>query len=235
MVGNCACRFAAAEPDQRANAIARELRQSGFTVELQTDASREAMQKAITAFCVQLAKQKAVGLFYFAGRGLQLDWRNYLVPVDARLVSAADVTRSTVDLSSLFGGLSRAGNPMNIVVLDACRDNPFGSDHKTGRGSARWMRWPVPSSPADGPGNVAADGSGKHGLYTENILREMRAPDAKIEDVFKRVRLSVRRSWRDNRFHGRAPLSRRISSPPANLRKRSEEELLKLFEDEQKL
>lgn len=239
VVGNCAYADSPLQnPINDANAIARELRQSGFTVELQTDASREAMQKAITAFCVQLAKQKAVGLFYFAGHGLQLDWRNYLVPVDARLVSAADVTRSTVDLSSLFGGLSRAGNPMNIVVLDACRDNPFGSDHKTGRGLSQ-MDAPAGTflAYATAPGNVAADGSGKHGLYTENILREMRAPDAKIEDVFKRVRLSVRRSSAGQQIPWESTSLEEdfYFKPPANLRKRSEEELLKLFEDEQKL
>ncbi|MCK6406070.1 MAG: caspase family protein [Rhodocyclaceae bacterium] len=222
-------------PVNDAAAIARELGQFGFATELLTDAGRASMQGAIDAFCARLAKQKAVGLFYFAGHGLQLDWRNYLVPVDARLAAAADVPRHTVELNTLFGGLAKVGNPLNVVVLDACRDNPFGSEHKTGRGLSQ-MDAPTGTflAYATAPGNVAADGAGQHGLYTENILREMKVPEAKIEDVFKRVRLSVRRSsagqqipWEstslEDDFYFR---------PPPNLRTRSEEELARLFEEE---
>lgn len=224
-------------PVNDAGAIARELGQFGFNTELLTDARREAMQSAIDAFCEKLARQKAVGLFYFAGHGLQLDWRNYLVPVDARLSGTADIPRSTVELNTLFNGLTKAGNPMNVVVLDACRDNPFGSEHKTGKGLSQ-MDAPTGTflAYATAPGNVAADGAGQHGLYTENILREMKAPEAKIEDIFKRVRLSVRRSsagqqipWESTSLEDDF-----YFKPPENLKKRSEEEVAKLFEEERK-
>ena len=126
---------------------------------------------------------------------------------------------------------------MNIVVLDACRDNPFGSGSQDRQRAQDGCAGRYLPRLCNGPGNVAADGSGKHGLYTENILREMRAPDAKIEDVFKRVHLSVRRSSAGQQIPWRAPSLEEdfYFKPPANLRKRSEEELLKLFEDEQKL
>ncbi|MBK8889535.1 MAG: caspase family protein [Dechloromonas sp.] len=142
-----------------------------------------------------MTRSRAVGLFYFAGHGLQLDWRNFLVPVDVRLDQADDVPRQTVDLGNLLNSLGRAGNAMNIVVLDACRDNPFGSEHKTGRGLSQ-MDAPISTllAYATAPGNVASDGTGKNGLSTENFLKEMVAPEARIEDVFKRVRLAVRRS-----------------------------------------
>ena len=83
---------------------------------------------------------------------------------------------------------------MNVVILDACRENPFGDIRVENRGLSQID---APHSTllayATAPGNVASDGEGANGLYTENLLREMRVPDAKIEDVFKRVRLNVRR------------------------------------------
>lgn len=239
VIGNCAYADSPLRnPINDASAIARELGQFGFSTELLTDARRETMQNAIDAFCARLGKQKAVGFFYFAGHGLQLDWRNYLVPVDANPGSAAEVQRSTVELNALFGGLSKAGNPMNVVVLDACRDNPFGPERKTGKGLSQ-MDAPTGTfiAYATAPGNVAADGAGQHGLYTDNLLREMKTPEAKIEDIFKRVRLSVRRSsagqqipWESTSLEDDF-----YFKPPANLRKRSEEELAKLFAEEQKL
>lgn len=222
-------------PVNDAGAIARELKQFGFAVDLQTDVSRESMQNAIAAHCARLAKQNAVGLFYFAGHGLQLDWRNFLVPLDARLAAAGDIERHTVDLATLFGGLGKAGNPMNIVVLDACRDNPFASDRKTGKGLSQ-MDAPLGTllAYATAPGNVAADGAGMHGLYTENLLREMKAPDAKIEDICKLVRLAVRRSSQGQQIPWESTSLEAdfYFKPPADLRKRSEEELARLFKEE---
>lgn len=239
VIGNCAYADSPLRnPINDAGAMSKELGAFGFSTDLLIDATRESMQNAIAAFCGRLARQKGVGFFYFAGHGLQLDWRNYLVPVDARLGGAADVQRNTVELNTLFGGLAKAGNPMNVVVLDACRDNPFGSDHRTGKGLSQ-MDAPTGTflAYATAPGNVAADGSGQHGLYTENILREMKAPEAKVEDVFKRVRLAVRRSsagqqipWESTSLEDDF-----YFKPPANLKKRSEEELAKLFEEERKI
>jgi uncharacterized caspase-like protein len=239
VIGNCAYTDAPLlNPINDAKAIAHELKQFGFAVELHTDNSRQSMQAAIAAYCERLARQRSVGLFYFAGHALQVDWRNFLVPVDARLATAEDVRRHTVDLTTLFSGLTKAGNPMNIVVLDACRDNPFSAERRTGKGLSQ-MDAPTGTllAYATAPGNVAADGSGKHGLYTENLLREMTAPEARIEDVFKRVRLAVRRRsngqqipWEstslEDDFYFR---------PPAILKQRSEEELARAFEEEASL
>jgi len=136
-----------------------------------------------------------VALFYFAGHGLQLSWRNYLVPVDARVENPEDIRARCVDVNAVIEGIGKAANPMNMVILDACRDNPFGRDAKTEQKGLSQLDAPPGTllAYATSPGNIASDGDGANGLYTEHLLREMKVPEAKIEDVFKRVRLGVRR------------------------------------------
>jgi uncharacterized caspase-like protein len=197
VLGNAAYRGVEplANPVNDAKAIAARLGDMRFQVAARTDASRGEMESAIREYVDSLAKSRGVGLFYFAGHGFQMAWRNYLVPVDAAVSKGEDVAKNTVDLTLVLEGLRRAGNPMNVVILDACRDNPFGADARSGKGLSQ-VDAPVGTllAYATSPGNTASDGDGANGLYTENLLREMRAPDAKIEDIFKRVRLNVRRA-----------------------------------------
>lgn len=182
-------------PGNDAAALGDLLQEIGFSVSPLLDANKVSMEESIRDYCARLRKNRAIGLFYFAGHGLQLRWRNFLIPVDASLESSEDVGKGAVDLGSLLEGLRKAGNPMNVVVLDACRDNPFRNDLVTGKGLSQ-VDAPVGTflAYATSPGNAASDGDGKNGLYTEFLLKELRAPEAKIEDVFKRVRLSVRRA-----------------------------------------
>ena len=219
-------------PANDANAIGGELRKLGFLVDVQINMRRESMTNTIERFAAGLAKNKAIGLFYFAGHGLQLDWRNFLVPVDAKLDRASDVPAQAVDITRLIEGLGKAGNPLNIVILDACRDNPFGSEHKTGKGLSQ-MDAPIGTllAYATAPGNVASDGSGKNGLYTEQLLKEIGTPEAKIEDVFKRVRLAVRKASQGQQIPWESTSLEEdfYFIPPKNLKKASEEELARLF------
>ena len=182
-------------PGNDAKAIAGELKATGFAVDLELDAGREAMLKAFAAYADTLAKRNAVGLFYFAGHGTQLAWRNYLMPVDAVVRTLDDIPARAVELNTLLQGLAQAKNPMNVIILDACRDNPFGKALPAEQKGLSQFDAPPGSllAYATSPGNVASDGDGANGLYTESLLRELRVPDAKIEDVFKRVRLAVRR------------------------------------------
>jgi uncharacterized caspase-like protein len=182
-------------PARDADAMSAALERTGFAVSRLLDAGRDQMRNAIETYGANLAKQGAVGLFYFAGHGMQLAWRNYLIPVDAVVDNPDDVRERAVDLNSLLQGLTRAKNPMNVIILDACRDNPFGTRFTTGQKGLSQFDAPPGSllAYATAPGNTAADGEGANGLYTENLLREIGVPDAKIEDVFKRVRLHVRR------------------------------------------
>lgn len=222
-------------PANDAGAIADHLKKLGFNVIPQFDGSKAAMENAIRSYGEQLAKSKGVGLFYFAGHGLQVSWRNFLVPVDANLDRVEDIPAQTVDLAGLLGGIGKAGNPMNIVILDACRDNPFGGDLKSGKGLSQ-MDAPIGTllAYATAPGNVASDGSGANGLYTENLLREIHTPEAKIEDVFKRVRLSVRRASQGQQVPWESTSLEEdfYFLPPASVKKLSEEELARQFAEE---
>jgi uncharacterized caspase-like protein len=225
-----------ANPGNDAKAIAGELKASGFEVTLQLDAGRDAMLNAIEVYSRQLAARKTVGLFYFAGHGAQLAWRNYLVPVDAAINSMDDVPARAVELNTLLQGLTKAKNPMNVIVLDACRDNPFGKGLPTEQKGLSQFDAPPGSllAYATSPGNVASDGSGSNGLYTEHLLRELKAPEAKIEDVFKRVRLAVRRRSNGEQIPWESTSLEEdfYFHPPKQVRKLTDDEATKRFEEE---
>ena len=184
-------------PVNDANGMAEALKSVGFGVALALELPRSAMQDAIRAYTDNLAKTKSVGLFYFAGHGAQLAWRNYMIPVDAEIADISELREQGVDVNSLIDGIRKAGNPMNIIILDACRNNPFGRGRVARLDQKGLSQLDAPPGTllayATAPGNVASDGEGANGLYTENLLREIKTPEAKIEDVFKRVRLHVRR------------------------------------------
>ena len=221
-------------PPNDATAIAEALRSQGFEVQLALDLRREEMRQAIGRYGDALARAKPVALFYFAGHGLQLAWRNYLVPVDANLKSAADVQAQCIDVNTLIASIRKAANPMNVIILDACRDNPF-EPRLEEKGLSQLDAPPgTLLAYATSPGNVASDGGGTHGLYTEHLLREMKVPETKIEDVFKRVRLGVRR-----RSNGRQIPWESTSLeddfwfiPPRELKKLADEEAERAFQQE---
>ena len=198
IIGNSAYagNMALVNPANDAKAMADVLKRLGFTVIELRDGNKAQMAAAITQVSNSLKGKQGVGMLYYAGHGLQLDWRNYMVPVDANLKSAADVPGQTIDLSSVVDIFKAAGNRMNIVVLDACRDNPFGGNTSSAKGLAQLDAPPSTFlAYATAPGNVAEDGDVKsgNGLYTQFLLQELKRPTAKIEDVFKRVRLNVRK------------------------------------------
>ena len=182
-------------PANDARAMSETLRSMGFSVVEVRDAKKAEMEQAIAQVRDRLKGRQGVGMLYYAGHGLQLDWRNYMVPIDAKIAGASDVPAQTVDVQQVVDAFKSAGNRMNIVVLDACRDNPFPAT-ASGKGLAQ-MDAPAGTllAFATAPGNVAEDGDSKtgNGLYTQFLVQEMKQPTAKIEDVFKRVRLQVRR------------------------------------------
>ena len=182
-------------PANDARAMSDALKAMGFTVIEVRDASKAQMSQAIAQAGAALKGKNGVGMLYYAGHGLQLDWHNYMVPVDAKLGSAAEVPAQTVDVQAVVDAFKRAGNRMNIVVLDACRDNPFAAT-ASAKGLAP-MDAPTGTflAYATAPGNVAEDGDAAsgNGLYTQFLVQELKQPNAKIEDVFKRVRFQVRR------------------------------------------
>ncbi|HEV7820150.1 MAG TPA: caspase family protein [Burkholderiales bacterium] len=178
-----------------ANAIGGALQKHGFQLSLQLNAGRTQMVEAIRDFARELANRKSVGFFYFAGHGGQFESRNYLMPVDASIGSPAHLPDMAVELNSLLQALTAAGNPLNAVVLDACRDYPFNHPPRGAqRGLAQFDAPPgALLAYATTPGNTTTDGMGGTGLYAGHLLRELAVPAASIQDVFKRLRLSVRR------------------------------------------
>jgi hypothetical protein len=226
-------------PANDARAIGEALKGSGFATTVKLDTGREEMLAAIRDYVHAMESRKSVGLFYFAGHGVQLAWRNYLLPVDAVIDKIEDVAKQSIDIARLMEGLTRAANPMNVIILDACRENPFGKDFRVEQKGLSQMDAPIHTllAYATGPGNVASDGEGVNGLYTEHLLREIRVPEAKIEDVFKRVRLGVRRKtngaqipWESTSLEDDFWFY-----PPAQLKKLSEEEKERLFKEESAL
>jgi len=223
-------------PGNDAKAIAGELQKVGFKTNLQLDTGRAQLAEAIQAFGADLAKSKGVGVFYYAGHGAQLGWRNYLIPVDADVQKLEDMRTQTVELNILLAGLTKAQNAMNVIILDACRDNPFGSKVPTEHKGLSQFDAPARSllAYATSPGNTAGDGSGAHGLYTENLLREIKVPEAKIEDVLKRVRLNVRRTSEGQQIPWESTSLEEdfYFLPPQHVRKLSEAEMEKQFNEE---
>ena len=176
-----------------ARSMATILRKLGFQVIEVVDGSKAQMDKAVENLQDLLKGKQAVAMLYYAGHGLQLDWHNYMVPVDAKLTQSSDVPKQTIDIETVINSFKKATTRMNIIVLDACRDNPFAGK-ASGKGLAQ-LDAPVGTflAFATAPGNVAEDGDieSGNGLFTQFLLKELQRP-ARIEDVFKRVRLQVR-------------------------------------------
>ena len=176
-----------------AAAVAKVLERAGFNVELKLNANQRQMQDAITNLGRRLSRE-GIGLFYYAGHGVQIRGRNYLLPVGAEIRREADVPTLGVDVQQLLDRMGSARNRMNVVILDACRDNPFVNDGKAGSGGLSQLDAPTGSliAFATAPGSVASDGKGSNGLYTQHLLANIERPGTSIEEVFKRVRLGVR-------------------------------------------
>ncbi len=182
-------------PANDAKAVGELFTRAGFSVDSRLNATRADMIAAIERFgtAVKRPETKLV-VFYYAGHGAQLDWRNYLLPVDAVVQKQEDMKQRCVDLSLLLGQFSAAKDKTFVVILDACRNNPFGSAYRPEQKGLSQFDAPVGSllAYATSPGNVAADGEGQNGLYTENLVRELGKRNTRIEDALKRVRLNVR-------------------------------------------
>ena len=184
-----------ANPVNDARLMARTLGAVGFEVALVTDADQKGMKRAILDFGDRLerAGRDAVGLFFFAGHGLQVNGENFLVPMNAAIRREKDVEVEAVSANWVLVQMEFAGNRMNLVILDACRNNPYARSFRSAsRGLAR-MDAPRGSLVAysTAPGDVAADGTGANSPYARALSRAIRVPGVPVEQVFKSVRLSV--------------------------------------------
>ena len=184
-------------PVNDARAMAEKLTALGFNVSLKTDITRRQMDRAIVQFGESLT-QGGVALFYFAGHGMQVRGKNFLMPVDAEINSEASVRSEAVDVEQVLDQLGPVR--LSMVILDACRNNPFERRFR-GMGDGGLAQIDAPKGTliayATAPGKTAADGAGANGLYTQQLLRALDRPGLKVEDVFKQVRINVSKQTND--------------------------------------
>lgn len=179
------------------DSIALELAGLGFDVHHHKNVNFQEMETAIENFGASLQKNGGVGMVFYAGHGIQVQGENYLVPVSANIKRENDIKYKSVHMGYLLDQLEKAGNDLNIVVLDACRDNPYASKYRSTlkNGLAGVAIAPVGTfiAYATSPGTTASDGTGENGLYTQELLKAMRLQGLKLEDMFKLVRTKVRK------------------------------------------
>lgn len=181
-------------PVNDAKLLKSELQKAGFKVFVHTDSDLSSMKESIREFGDELRKNPGVGLFYYAGHGLQRNGSNYLVPVDANIQRAYEIEDECLRADLVLRMMETYENPLNIVILDACRNNPYVSEFRSfDRGLAQPQTAPTGSiiAFATAPGKTASDGEGSNGLYTGQLVQVIKTPGLTIEEVFKQVRIRV--------------------------------------------
>ena len=181
-------------PVNDARSIAQTLSELGFEVMKYENVNQAGMKKAIDDYGAKL-KNYTVGLVFYAGHGVQVKGNNYLIPLGVSISSENDVEYECVNAGRILSKMETAGSNVNIIIMDACRDNPFErswSRSTQGNGLAS-MDAPLGSIVcySTSPGRTASDGTGNNGLYTEELLKHLKTPNISLEEVFKKVRVGV--------------------------------------------
>ena len=179
-------------PVNDARLMARTLKGLGFEVIEGENANLRKMKRLLKRFGQELDKG-GVGLFYYAGHGVQIGGINYLIPIGADIDSEFDVELEGLDMRRVLVEMREARNRLNLVFLDACRDNPYSRSFRSAANGLAKMDAPYGTliAFATGEGKVASDGDGKNGLFTEELSKNITLPGLKVEDVLKRTRKSV--------------------------------------------
>jgi uncharacterized caspase-like protein len=176
IIGNAAYSFAPLRnPLNDAEAMAKALESAGFKVMMETDADQAKMVEAVRTFGAELKKRGGVGLFYFSGHGTQIDGENYLLPVGEQFASLDDVKRGSVTALAVVDAMASAHSDLNIIILDACRNNPIDPNGAKGLSridsNARLF-----ISYATSPGLTALDGDGNNSPYAKYLYQSIDAP-----------------------------------------------------------
>jgi len=170
-----------------------------FEVIYQEDATtRQEMREVVQAFTAKLASGSSLGLFYYAGHAVQVNGNNYLIPTDAQLPTESEVESETLSAQYVLDQMGAArNNGANIIILDACRDNPLPKTRGV-RGLERADGLAEMQSPsgsiigfATAPNHTAFDGRDRNGTYTKHLLEAIQVPGLAIEKMFKRIRVAV--------------------------------------------
>jgi hypothetical protein len=196
VIGNGGCSSAPlANARNDARLVVAALTDAGFAVTAVIDADQRALKQSVRAFAGRLeaAGEDAAAAFHYAGHGMQINGRNYLIPVNAPLRSAVDVDYETVEAQWVLDKIGASGVSLSIIMFDACRDNPFPSISRGAAGGLARMDAPRGSilGYSTAPGDVALDGRGANSPCTSALVQAVRTPELKIGDAFKQVRRAV--------------------------------------------
>jgi len=203
VVGQSAYRAVAPLPNPAndAKAMAQLLGEAGFEVVTAADLSQNDLRRTVGEFAARIAAKgpDTTALIFYAGHGIQVDGENYLIPVDVDPKRETDIPLQAVRLNDLLNTLTSVPSKMRILLLDACRNNPFPEINKTaGHGlaivDAKVGAPGIFLSYSTSPGAEAEDGSGANSPYTTALLTAARQPGLPIEEAFKRVRVSVNKA-----------------------------------------
>jgi hypothetical protein len=181
-------------PVNDARAMAEALKSQGFEVLLKQNGTKIEMERVVADFGEKLGDGDTA-LFYYAGHGMQVNGRNFLIPTDAQITSEQRVRLEAIDVDVVLEQMASSRSQVNLVILDACRNNPFERKFRSVGGGLAQINAPEGTliSYATAPGKVANDGDGANGLYTEELLKAISQPGLKVEEVFKAVRVNVSR------------------------------------------
>ena len=181
-------------PRNDADDISRSLRSSGFDVIDLRDASLQQMRNGVRQFGDRLINND-VGLVYYSGHGVEVKGRNYFIPVNADIMREDEIADQGLDVSLILEKMNTAGKGVNILIVDACRDDPFGRSFRSSSRGLAQMDAPRGTiiAYATSPGKVASDGDPRerNSPYTKNLVKAMQQPNKPIEQVFKEVRRAV--------------------------------------------
>ncbi len=169
------------------------LKDAGFDVTLLKDLDQKGMKQAMLNFGRKLKQGADASMFFYAGHGIEVDGKNYLVPVDSNTENKEEADIQNIEVNDFLALMENSGVPLNIVVLDACRNNPFRSMRSVGGGLAPVLA-PAGTYVAysTAAGSVAADGAGANSPFTESLAESLRVPGLTLEGVFKKTRSKVR-------------------------------------------
>jgi TPR repeat protein/uncharacterized caspase-like protein len=197
-------------PANDAKAMAAMLRRAGFEVIERENATRRSMIEAMRIFSEKLSPG-GVAAFFYAGHGIQANGANYLMPVDVSLAAEDDLRYEALDVQDILNRMDNARVRLSLVILDACRDNPFARSFRSAARGFKLLDAPSGTfiAYATAPGKLAADGDGENGVYTAEVLKAMSEPGLNLEQVFKHVADAVERRtasaqtpWISSSFRG---------------------------------
>lgn len=179
-------------PRNDADDVSNALKSSGFQVIDLRDATLQQMRNSVRQFGDRLINND-VGLVYYSGHGVEVKGRNYFIPVNTDIMREDEIADQGLDVSLILEKMNTAGKGVNILIVDACRDDPFGRSFRSSSRGLAQMDAPRGTIIAysTSPGKVAADGDGRNSPYTKNLVRAMQQPNKPIEQVFKEVRRAV--------------------------------------------